>query len=98
MPKIPANGEAEIRIITVQGQPGGKKNYQDPHLNKKAGCEGTHLSSQLVGSMNRRVSVQTGQGVNSRPISKIRKAKIAGGMTQVRVPAYQVRDLKSKPQ
>jgi hypothetical protein len=47
MPVILASWEAEIRRITLQDQPQAKSSQDLISTNKKAGCGGMHLSSQL---------------------------------------------------
>jgi hypothetical protein len=52
---------------------------RDPILtNKKTGCDGSKLSSQLSGSINSK-AVQAGSSINPKPISKITKTKRAEG-------------------
>jgi hypothetical protein len=54
-----------------------------PTSQSKAGHSGTCLSSQLGGSLNKRITVQASLGINARPYSKNTKAKRAEGVAQV---------------
>jgi hypothetical protein len=44
--------------------------HKTPSQPIKAGCSGVHLSSQYAGSINRRIVIQAGLGINTRPYSK----------------------------
>jgi hypothetical protein len=67
-------------------KPAWAKKFVRPHLNnnKKVGCGSTCLPSQLtVGNINRRIAVQAELDKKQDPISKITRAKRAGGVAQV---------------
>jgi hypothetical protein len=81
MPVILSTQEAKVGRITVSGQLG--KKFARPCLNRKSWvwwCE--PVIPATAGIRNRRIVVQTGPGKKRDPISKITRAKRAGGVTQ----------------
>jgi hypothetical protein len=60
--------EVEIRRIMVWGQP-GQKVCETPSQ-PTAGHRGSHLSAQLCRNRNRRIAIQSGQGIQWDPILK----------------------------
>jgi hypothetical protein len=73
---------AEIHSIVIPGQPMPKV-HNPISVKKKLGVGGACLSSQLCQeAWNRRVMVQAGLGKTWDPISKIIRAKRAGGVAQ----------------
>jgi hypothetical protein len=73
--------KAVIRRITIRGQPGQKSSGNPISTNKKLGvlAHACHLS-YLV-SINRRMVVQAGLGINMRSFPK--NSENAGGMVQL---------------
>jgi hypothetical protein len=60
------------------------KSSQDPiSINKKAGYSGLFLNLRHMGSINRRIAIQTSPGIKEDPISNITKTKRPGSMAQV---------------
>jgi hypothetical protein len=74
--------EAEIGMIAVLGQP-WQKTFTRFFLKRNTVYSGTCLSSQLwQEASTRRIVVQAGQDRKQDPISKITRAKRAGGVDQ----------------
>jgi hypothetical protein len=56
-----------------------QKVLKTPPQPKKAGCSGVHVSSLLVGNINRRIMIQAGQGKSTRSYLKnITKTRATG--------------------
>jgi hypothetical protein len=56
-------------------RPGGAKNVYKTPSQPMARCGGVSPSFHQVGSINRRIEVQAGLGINRHPISKTTSAK-----------------------
>jgi hypothetical protein len=48
----------------------------------KAGYDSVSCYLSYSGCINRSITVQTGKGINARPLRTITKAKVAGGVAQ----------------
>jgi hypothetical protein len=66
MPVILATWEMAIRRIVVGGQPGQKICEAPISANKKLGMVTHTCHPSYMGSVNMRIEVQDGQGINSR--------------------------------
>jgi hypothetical protein len=70
MPIILTTWEVEIRRTEVRGQPKTKKFTRFPVNQQKLGMVMHACHSSYAGSVNRRIKVQAGPGINLRPYLK----------------------------